>query len=178
MHRVARRRAEAAPPVLRFADEDQNHPLGRLLEFVGGQFASSYRVRDAQIMVVNRNFGERDMTITVLDNDQNADGRFLPRSYTVQYWDAKTGQLDRTESVQDRWRRIGEFDLPQSHTVSTASSGGLSVAHIFLERPQVARREMSARRHCMRLMIPFGLFPHFPSVLSGAHVRTPRRPPP
>ncbi len=67
------------------------------------------------------------MTITVLDNEQNAEGRFLPRSYTVQYWDAKTGQLDRTESVQDRWRRVGDFDLPQSHTVSTATSAGLSV---------------------------------------------------
>lgn len=128
MHRVAQDNAhDAKPPILRFADEDQNHPLGRLLEFVGGQFASSYRIRDGQILVVNRNFGAQDMTITVLDNEQNAAGRYLPRSYTVQYWDAKSGKLERTESVQDRWRHVGEFDLPQSHTVSTATSGGLSV---------------------------------------------------
>ncbi|HEY4312230.1 MAG TPA: DUF3386 family protein [Pirellulales bacterium] len=127
-HRVA---SEASPdasrPVLRFADENVDHPLGRLLEFDGGQFASSYRVRDRQIMVVNRHFGEQDMTITVLDNERTADDHFLPRSYTVQYWDAKDGHLDRTESVQDRWRRVGEFDLPQSHAVTTATSHGLTV---------------------------------------------------
>jgi hypothetical protein len=113
--------------VLRFADENVDHPLGRLLEFDGGQFASSYRVRDRQIMVVNRHFGEQDMTITVLDNERTADDHFLPHSYTVQYWDAKDGHLDHTESVQDRWRRVGQFDLPQSHTVTTATSHGQTV---------------------------------------------------
>ena len=89
-HRVASEAAsDANRPVLRFADEESDHPLGRLLEFDGGQFASSYRVRDRQIMVVNRHFGEQDMTITVLDNERTATDRFLPRSYTVQYWDAE-----------------------------------------------------------------------------------------
>ena len=42
--------------MLRFG-EDRDHPLGRLLLFEGGTFASSYRIRDRQILVVNRNFG-------------------------------------------------------------------------------------------------------------------------
>jgi hypothetical protein len=82
--------------VLRFAAERDDHPLGRLLLVEGGRFASSYRVKDQQIMVVNRHLGKQNMTITILDNDKSAEGRFLPRSYTVQYWDAATGELQRT----------------------------------------------------------------------------------
>ncbi|MBI2826938.1 MAG: DUF3386 family protein [Planctomycetia bacterium] len=129
MHRAAASgdASSGSHPVLRFADDDDDHPLGRLLEFDGGQFASSYRVKDNQIAVVNRNFHEQDMTITVLDNERNADGFYLPRSYTVQYWDAETGRLARVESIQDRWQRVGNFDLPKSHTVTTATDAGLSL---------------------------------------------------
>jgi hypothetical protein len=132
MHRIARETSGDAPPIVRFADEDEDHPLGRLLEFDGGQFASSYRVKDGQLTVVNRNFGQQDMTITVLDTDRNPEGGYLSRNYTVQYWDAATGRLDRTESVQDRWARVGAFDLPRGHTVSTAAAGGLSVRSFTL----------------------------------------------
>jgi hypothetical protein len=133
MHRAADSSAGDEKPVLRFADDVTDHPLGRLLEFDGGQFASSYRVRDKQLLVVNRNFGKQDMTINVLDNETNAEGKFLPRSYSVQYWDAETGKLARVESVQDRWTRVGGFDLPQSHTLSTANAGGLAVKAFSLK---------------------------------------------
>jgi hypothetical protein len=67
------------------------------------------------------------MTITVLENARNADGHFLPRSYVVHYWDTATGKLNSVESYQDRWQRIGRWDLPASHSVSTASDSGLSL---------------------------------------------------
>jgi hypothetical protein len=128
-----------AKPVLRFADDEDDHPLGRLLVFEGGRFASSYRVKDRQITVVNRNLGKVHMTITVLDNDKNKDGLFLPRSYTVQYWDAATGALQRTETVQDRWQRFGSWDLPTRHTVTTASGTGLSVRSLTLSRHELLK---------------------------------------
>jgi len=128
MHRIARPQGtqEKAAPV-RFADADRDHPLGRLLLFEGGKFASSYRVKDKQLLVVNRHLGKVNMTITVLDNDKNKEGQFLPRSYTVQYWDAATGQLQRTETIQDRWTRVGAWDLPTLHQVVTSSSAGQSM---------------------------------------------------
>jgi hypothetical protein len=136
MHRIASSGGSSgrgdAKPVLRFADDQTQHPFGRLLQFEGGSFASSYRVKDKQITVVNRRVGKQNMTITVLDNERNLDGQFLPRSYTVQYWDAETGALERTESIQDRWARIGAWDLPASHTVTTASETGLSVRQFTL----------------------------------------------
>jgi hypothetical protein len=132
LHRLAR--PQAKEPVLRFGDSDQDHPLGRLLIFDGGKFASSYRVKDRQIMVVNRNLGKTNMTITVLDNDLNADKKYLPRSYTVHYWDAVSGKLERTETIQNRWTRVGSWDLPATLTVQTSSSAGQSVKTMTLSR--------------------------------------------
>jgi Protein of unknown function (DUF3386) len=128
-----------APPILRFADHDTSHPLGRLLDFVGGQFASSYRVLNDRITVVNRSMGARNMTITVLDDLHNAEGKQLPRSYTVQYWKADDGSLERTDSISNRWSRVGRYDLPASITVLTASNAALSVRTVQLANHKLAR---------------------------------------
>ncbi len=140
MHRAATRESapHAASPSLSFADQDDTHPLGRLLAFHGGHFASSYRVKDRQIAVVNRLIDGENVTITVLDNEKNAEGKFLPRSYTVQYWDEASGNLKRTESVQDRWTRVGAFDLPTSHTVAISSSGGFTTRSLKLTEHTLA----------------------------------------
>ena len=140
LHRGARGE-ERAKPVLRFGDDEENHPLGRLLIFDGGQFASSYRVKDKQLMVVNRHIGRLNMTIAVLDNERNAEGRFLPRSYTVQYWDAETGELRRTETVLEKWQRVGQWDLPILHTVTTASGNGLTVRSFSLTEHQLLKKK-------------------------------------
>jgi Protein of unknown function (DUF3386) len=129
---------EDAEPVLRFADEREDHPLGRLLIFDGGQFASSYRVKDQAISVVNRHMGNSNVTITTLDSDRNPEGRLLPRSYVVQYWDAETGESRKSETIQDRWVRLGLFDLPESHTVTTASGAGFSARNFTLSKHELA----------------------------------------
>jgi hypothetical protein len=141
LHRIARPSAqgEQPKPVLRFGEAKDDHPMGRLLIFDGGRFASSYRVKDKQILVVNRHVGKENMTLTVLDNDRDADGLFLPRSYTVQYWDATTGELKRTETVQDRWQRVGAWDLPARHTVTTAAAAGLSVRSFTLSKHETLK---------------------------------------
>jgi hypothetical protein len=132
-HRLARPPAPDRPkPVLRFAAGAGEHPFGPLLIFDGGTFASSYRVKDRQITVVNRNLGKETMTITVLDNDLNKEDKFLPRTYQVQYWDAKTGQPRRTETFQNRWRRVGAWDLPTLNQVTTAGEAGLTVRSFTL----------------------------------------------
>lgn len=132
-HRLAAPKKPGQPkPVLRFAETRDEHPLGRLLIFEGGRFASSYRIREKQLTVVNRHLGKENLTITALENERNTDGRFLPRSYTVQYWESGTGRLLRTEAVMDRWRRVGSWDLPSDHAVTTATDAGLSVRRFTL----------------------------------------------
>ena len=124
-------------PVLRFADDHDDHPLGRLLAFEGGHFATSYRVKGRQITSVNRFLDGKNMTITVLANEENAEGRFLPQSYTVQYWDEASGNLERTEAIEDRWTRVGSWDLPARHTVTTSSDLGFSVRGFRLSEHQL-----------------------------------------
>ena len=132
LHRMSR--PQAKPPVVRFGDTEVDHPLGRLLIFDGGKFASSYRVKDQQIMVVNRNMGKTNMTITVLDNDRNADKKYLPRTYTVHYWDAASGKLESAETFQNRWTRVGTWDLPTPLTVQKKASLGQSVKAMTLSQ--------------------------------------------
>ncbi|HET6883917.1 MAG TPA: DUF3386 family protein [Pirellulales bacterium] len=140
MHRAASDRRSGEHPRLWFGDDENDaHPLGRLLIFDGGGFASSYRVKDRQISVVNRAMGRENMTITVLDNEQTADGKFLPRSYTVHYWDDATGRLLRSEAIDDRWTKVGDFDLPLSHTVTSSSDAGQRVRSFSLSNHQLSK---------------------------------------
>ena len=142
LHRLARPSAPGAPrPVVRFAEAAGGHPLGRLLTFDGGRFASSYRVKDKQLMVVNRLLGKENVTITALENDRNPEGRFLPRGYVVQYWEAGTGRLLRAETVRDRWHRLGAWDLPAEHAVTTASDAGLSARAFALSKHELAGKK-------------------------------------
>lgn len=126
---------------LRFADDSDEHPLGRLLLVEGGRMASSYRIKDDQIRVVNRNLGRQSMTLTVLSNEENRERFVLPRQYVVHYWDAESGRLIRAETIQNQWIRTGLWDLPQSHAVATASDGGMSIrtvtlsGHALLKKP-------------------------------------------
>lgn len=138
LHRIVRPTTKERPrPVLRFGEMRDDHPLGRLLIFDGGRFASTYRIKDKQITAVNRVLGKENLTILTLENDRNKEGRFLPRSYLVQYWEDGTGRLLRTETVRDSWQRVGDWDLPREHTVTTTSSGGLSVRGFTLEKHEV-----------------------------------------
>lgn len=124
-------------PVLRFADHDVHNPLGRLITFVGGHMASSYRVKDDQLMTVNRRFDDSNMTITMLENQKTAEGKFLPHLYNVQYWDATTGELLRTESFENGWQRVANFDLPKLNRVITSSASGLTVRAMHLSKHQL-----------------------------------------
>jgi hypothetical protein len=140
MHRAASQSSagdRATKPAVRFADSQADHPLGRLLAFDGGHFASSYRVKDKQLTTVNRVLDGQDMTITVLDNEKNPEGKLLPHTYVVQYWREATGEPLRTETVQDRWTRVATWDLPSQHTVTTASADGFSVRSFQLSKHQL-----------------------------------------
>ena len=74
---------------------------------------SSYRIKDRQITVVNRRMGKQNMTITVLDNDKNRRRAVLAAQLRGHYWDAATGKLNRVETFQERWQRVGSWDLPR-----------------------------------------------------------------
>ena len=63
----------------------------------------------------------------------------LPRGYVVQYWEEGTGRLLRTETIEDRWERVGSWDLPARHSVTTATEAGLSIRTFALSKHELPR---------------------------------------
>jgi hypothetical protein len=107
-----------------FADDQAHHPLGRAIDVLNDEFHSSYRIRDRQVIVVNRAMKDTRFTITVLENKLNEEKQYLPAHYVVNYWDAKSGALKRSESFRQEWVRVGKFDLPATSLVVTAAPDG------------------------------------------------------
>jgi hypothetical protein len=107
-----------------FADGELDHPLGRAVRVLNDEFHSSYRIRDRQIVVVNRNMPQQGVrfTITVLENRLNEEKKYLPVSYVVNSWDLKADTLTSSEAHHQSWRRVGKFDLPETVTVVTAKA--------------------------------------------------------
>src|SRR5262249_40018242 len=95
-----------------FADEDVQNPLGRAVRVLNDEFHSSYRIRDRQIVVVNRQMEDERFTITVLENRVNEDKQYLPACFVVNTWDAKSGVLRSAAAYHHTWQRVGKFDLP------------------------------------------------------------------
>jgi hypothetical protein len=120
-----------------FADDVTDHPLGRAIRVLDDEFHSSYRIRDRQVIVVNRTTKESRFTITVLENKLNEEKHFLPVAYVVNYWDARGGELKRSEAHHDSWRRVGKFDLPVLLTVVIALPGKQEARSIKLSHHQL-----------------------------------------
>jgi hypothetical protein len=98
-----------------FGPGPADDPLGREVIVLGDdKFHSSYRIRDRQLRVVARQMQDQKFIITVLRNLKNSKGQYLPASYVVTYWNARTGELVKTVSNHQSWRRVGGFDLPVS----------------------------------------------------------------
>jgi hypothetical protein len=121
-----------------FAGGDADHPLGRAVRVVDDEFDSSYRVRDRQILVVNRTMKDARFTITVLENRLMEGKQYLPVYYVVNYWDAKGGALTRSEAHRQTWERVGRFDLPRAVFVLTAGAGGQEARSLTLSDLRLA----------------------------------------
>jgi hypothetical protein len=120
-----------------FADDVADHPLGRAIRVLNDEFHSSYRIRDRQVIEVNRVMKDARFTITVLENRLNEEKQYLPATYVVNYWDSKSGVLQRAEAHRQTWQHVGRFDLPLAEVVVTAFPGkeetkGLKLSNIHL----------------------------------------------
>ncbi len=113
--------AGSESPSCSFADDEANHPLGRAVVVIGDSMGSNYRIRERQIVVVNRKAGKTRFSITLLESRFNKEGKYLPGSFIVHHWDADTGELRRTDSYNHTWKRVDAFDLPVSTRVVTTS---------------------------------------------------------
>ncbi len=113
----------AADDDVSYADDDADHPLGRLINLeYDTSMGSSYRVQGDVIREVNRSMGGGHFTITVLDVYRNPEGQYLPSNYVMNSWD-QDENLRSSTAVRDNWTRVADFDLPKSH-MSVISAAG------------------------------------------------------
>lgn len=123
-----------------FPDDVTDHPLGRAIRVLNDEHHSSYRIRDRQVIVVNRTAGPVRFTITVLENRQNAEKKYLPASYVVNTWDKKTDALSRSVTHHNTWVRVGSYDLPDVLTIVTAEAGKQTTRTIRLSGHKLATK--------------------------------------
>jgi hypothetical protein len=128
-----------------FADDVKHHPLGRAIRVLNDEFHSSYRIRDRQVIVVNRQAGDVRFTITVLENRLSAEKKFLPACYVVNTWDLKTNALKSSVTHHQTWERLGAFDLPRAVTTVSATSGGQEGRSIKLSNHRLHQGRASGK---------------------------------
>ncbi len=107
------------------------HVLGEVVE-LGDSMDSSYRVSSGEISTVTRTMGGQRFTIVIQDRQEFADGRTLPVTFSVVYWDAADGSLRATELYRDEVVEVGGVQLPALRRVVRADADGLWVRELSL----------------------------------------------
>jgi hypothetical protein len=104
---------------------DDRSPLGRQIALNDG-LQSSYRIRDKQVTEVARTMGGQRFIITVLETQTTEQGKYLPRHFTVTYFDAESGAIQEAQSFTDSHARVKGVWLPTSRRVIFASKGRIT----------------------------------------------------
>jgi hypothetical protein len=133
------------------AADDADHPLGRSVQVLNDEFHSSYRIRDKQIAVVNRQMKGQHFTITVLEQTRNPEGKFLSGHFVVNYWSDKDGALLRSETNHQSWTRVSGVDLPMAARVVTATpekekGSGLTARSVVLSNHRLLSKTAATGR--------------------------------
>ena len=124
-------------------DKEDKSPLGRRLE-LHDSMKSSYRIKNRQVVEVARTMADDHFVITVLETTPTANGKFLPRNFVVNYFDAKSGALKRSEAFTDEYQKIDGIWLPASRRIVKAEAGKLVTRVLEFRNPQVKLAESQA----------------------------------
>lgn len=125
--------------------EDDNSPAGRRV-VLNDSMKSSYRVRNGQVVEVDRTMADSHFTITVLETTKTPDGKFLPRHFTVTYFDAKSGALKRSEAFTDEYKQVDGVWFPASRRVVRAENGKVITRVIEFHNPKIRFASEQAAR--------------------------------
>lgn len=117
-----RMRADGSPQDEPRLAEADLHPLGRRV-LLGGKYDSAYRIRDERILEVDRRMGDSRLTISVLETETTASGKYLPTDFFVTVFDRETGAVESASVYRDVYRRIGGEYLPRSRRIISTREG-------------------------------------------------------
>jgi Protein of unknown function (DUF3386) len=117
-----------------FADAETKHPMGRLIQFSGTK--NFYRIQGNVITEVHRKSGDGTFTISVTDVVRNTEGKYLPRSFNVSYWDG-AGNLVRNEDYLEEYTRVGKLDVPTRRLQIRTAKGERVVGELRMSDHQL-----------------------------------------
>lgn len=106
-----------------YADDDAQHPFGRLIRSKDSQDHSLWRVQGDVLTEVHRFNDKTHFVISVADVARTPEGAHLPQDFTVDTWDRATKRLIKSRQVHTTWKRIDGVDLPQSWWAVVNSDG-------------------------------------------------------
>lgn len=133
LHRKAVRFEEADGKYPLTLGELDSHPSGRLVQLNDGM-NSTYRVRDGQILQVNRSAGPKmRFSIDIVENIKTESGKYLPRVFTVSYFRTPGGELERTDTYWDGYKKVGKYYLPEFRREVTAEDGKTQAMQLKLD---------------------------------------------
>lgn len=112
---------------VQYADENTTHPLGRLIKSLDATDHSLWRVKGDVLTEVHRIHDKTRMIISVSEVSRNAEGKHLPRSFTVTTWNSETGAIQSTRQVFNEWLRVGSYDLPARMLAANSKADGTRV---------------------------------------------------
>ena len=117
-----------------YSDQDTSHPLGRKIDLGDTNMKSMYRIKNDVIMEVNRTMGPKmRFTISVLEVEYNKQKKYLPRSFTMNFFDSASGNLKASHSYWNEWQNVGGFDLPKTIVDVGTAAGGTTTRQIKFE---------------------------------------------
>ena len=109
--------------------KDDGSPLGRLI-CLEDDSKSCYRVKNAKVTQVNRTMEGEFFSINVLEIKSTENGHFLPKQFTVTYFDEKTKAIKKSQSFTDEYENVNGVWLPKSRRIITSENGN-STARII-----------------------------------------------
>ena len=132
-HRMPPRRRDSTRPQkpLRLGPPD-SHWLGRKV-YLGDRLESSYRIRDNQILEINRQMGDTRLLITVIENQFTPKGRHLPRHFLVTLFDMESGTLKSASAYTDEYIEMDGNFLPKRRQITSTRKGRTQNLDILIE---------------------------------------------
>ena len=112
-----------------FADDQADHPQGRLIRAIDTPDHSLWRAKGDVLMEVHRVGKESRFIISVSDVWRTADHKHLPKDFVVTTWKLPAGQIESVRQVRQEWARIGNLDLPARHLAIQDRSDGTRVTY-------------------------------------------------
>jgi hypothetical protein len=98
---------------------------------------SSYRILDGRVTEVARTVGDERFIIRFLEELPAGTGKYLPRHFTVSYFNAKTGELKYTDTYTDEYQQVDGLWFPASERIVRAESRKVITRIIEFEHPRI-----------------------------------------